>query len=33
MFELITGGLLIMAMRVADVTLGTFRTLLIVQAK
>ena len=33
MLELITGGLLIMAMRVADVTLGTFRTLLIVQAK
>lgn len=33
MLELITGGLLIMAMRVTDVTLGTFRTLLIVQAK
>lgn len=33
MFEVIFGGVLIMLMRVADVTLGTFRTILVVNAK
>lgn len=32
-FESILGALIIMCMRIADVTLGTFRTMLIVQAK
>ncbi len=31
--ELILGGLLIMGLRIADVTLGTFRTILVVQGK
>ena len=33
MWEAIFGGVLIMLMRVADVTLGTFRTILVVNAK
>lgn len=33
MWEVIFGGVLIMLMRVADVTLGTFRTILVVNAK
>ena len=33
MTEIIFGALLIMCMRIADVTIGTFRTLLVVQAK
>lgn len=33
MFEVIFGAVLIMIMRMADVTIGTFRTLLVVQSK
>jgi uncharacterized protein YebE (UPF0316 family) len=33
MFDVILGGVLIMLMRVADVTLGTFRTIMVVNAK
>ena len=33
MFEIISGALLITLLRIADVTLGTFRTILVVQAK
>lgn len=33
MFDVIAGAILIMFLRIADVTIGTFRTLLVVQAK
>lgn len=33
MFEVILGAFLIMILRIADVTLGTFRTIMVVQAK
>jgi len=33
MVELLSGALLIMCMRICDVTIGTFRTLLVVQGK
>lgn len=33
MVEIISGALLIMCMRICDVTIGTFRTLLVVQGK
>jgi len=33
MFDVIIGALLIMVLRIADVTLGTFRTIMVVQAK
>lgn len=33
MLELLGGAVLIMVMRIADVTIGTFRTILVVQAK
>lgn len=33
MIEIIGGALLIMCMRIADVTIGTFRTILVVQGK
>ncbi len=33
MLEAISGGILIMMLRIADVTLGTFRTILVVNAK
>lgn len=33
MFDVIFGALLIMVLRIADVTLGTFRTIMVVQAK
>lgn len=33
MFDIIFGSILIMLMRMADVTIGTFRTLLVVQSK
>ncbi|MBU2492548.1 MAG: DUF2179 domain-containing protein [Bacteroidetes bacterium] len=33
MFEIILGAFLIMVLRIADVTLGTFRTIMVVQAK
>ncbi|OGU36899.1 MAG: hypothetical protein A2068_00990 [Ignavibacteria bacterium GWB2_35_6b] len=33
MFEVILGAILIMVLRIADVTLGTFRTIMVVQAK
>jgi uncharacterized protein YebE (UPF0316 family) len=33
MFELIYGAVLIMCMRICDVTIGTFRTILVVQAR
>lgn len=32
-FEIVLGALIIMVMRVADVTLGTFRTILVVQGR
>lgn len=33
MLETVLGGVLIMCMRICDVTIGTFRTILVVQAK
>jgi len=33
MLDLLSGGLLIMCMRICDVTIGTFRTILIVQGR
>lgn len=33
MFDLILGAVLIMCMRICDVTIGTFRTILVVQSK
>lgn len=33
MFDVILGAVLIMVLRIADVTLGTFRTIMVVQAK